>query len=274
MKITPEKIFKKIEQLGKTEAANLLFKLYHISDNPTNRLNVLKKLNELEDQEHFIEIESTLMSDEDFSCRLEAVNILVKFYRENAIEPLKWALDNDKSWKVRLFIIEKLLLLDKNNTSKFLQKGLNDPSKEVRNKTGIIISNLAKENTELISLLIQNLKDKRIYVRWAAEEALLLINELPINLLINELKDDLYTSKRTIIRLLGKLKVAEVIPALIEIYEKESDPFIKGEILTAFGKIQDERGLNIIDKALKAEENYHLKYIAAQIIKSHSYKMD
>lgn len=268
MNLAPEEIYNNINQIGKNEGANILFKLYYITDNAIKRQKILKTLFKIEDTEHFKEIESTLMSDEDYNCRLEAVKILVNFYKDKAIKPLRWALENDRSWKVRVFIIEKLSLLDNNSSTEILIKGLEDQFKEVRNKSAKLISEKLKEKPQFIPLLLQKLQDKRFFVRWAVESALLLINKLPTKVLIDYLEDDNYYTKRAIIRILGKLNAIESIPILINLYEKELDPYIKGEILTAFGRFQDEKGMKIVKKTLINEKNHHLKYTASQTLKN------
>ena len=125
--LTPEKIYSRLlnKEIEKKDALKLFESLINNNDNEETRYTALEFIGKiaLDDKKTFEVIESCLISDESPLIRFEAAKILIQTFPEREIEPLLWAIQNEKS----IYFFKKLIdLLETYDTSRF---------KEIREKT-------------------------------------------------------------------------------------------------------------------------------------------
>ncbi len=110
--LTPEGIYDQIisKAISKEEAIGRLISLFEVSDDAGLRAKSLEALDKivLEKDEIFKFLESCLISDGDWIVRATAAEILIKTFPIKSETPIKWAIDNDKSYPC-LFRIFKAL---------------------------------------------------------------------------------------------------------------------------------------------------------------------
>lgn len=100
--LTPEGIYDQVinKTISKDEAMGRLISLFEGSDDVRLRAKSLEILDTivLEKDEIFKFLESCLISDEDWIVRATAAEILIKTFPVKSETPIKWAIDNDKSY--------------------------------------------------------------------------------------------------------------------------------------------------------------------------------
>ena len=124
--LTPEKIYSRVlnKVIEKKEALKLFESLLNNSDNEETRYSALDFIGKiaLDDKKTFEVIENCLISDESPLVRFEAAKILIQTFPKREIEPILWAIQNEKS----IYFFKQLIdLLDTYDTSRF---------KEIRDK--------------------------------------------------------------------------------------------------------------------------------------------
>ena len=125
--LIPEKIYSRVlnKEIEKKDALKLFESLINNNDNEETRYTALEFIGKiaLDEKKTFEVIESCLISDESPLVRFEAAKILIQTFPEREIEPLLWAIQNEKS----IYFFKKLIdLLETYDTSRF---------KEIREKT-------------------------------------------------------------------------------------------------------------------------------------------
>lgn len=120
--LTPEKIYSRIlnKELEKKDALKLFESLIHNSDNEEIRYTALEFIGKIafEDKKTFEVIENCLISDESPHVRFEAAKLLIQIFPKREIEPLLWAIQNEKS----IYFFKNLIdLLETYDTSPFKQ---------------------------------------------------------------------------------------------------------------------------------------------------------
>lgn len=100
--LTPEGIYDQVicKNISKDEAMGRLISLFESSDDARLRARSLEILERilLEKEETFKFLESCLISDENWIVRATAAEILIKNFPIKSEAPIKWAIDNDKSY--------------------------------------------------------------------------------------------------------------------------------------------------------------------------------
>ncbi len=125
--LTPEKIYSSVinKETEKKDALKLFESLILNSDIEEIRYTALEFIGKIafEDKKTFEVIENCLISDESPNVRFEAAKILIQIFPKREIEPLLWAIQNEKS----IYFFKKLIdLLETYDASQF---------KEIRVKT-------------------------------------------------------------------------------------------------------------------------------------------
>lgn len=97
--LTQEKIWRKISELNKNEATELLISLYEGSEDEITRINVIKTFKEINliSAKIFTILENCLISDENQIVRSVAAELLIQDYYKEGLKSLSWTLQHDNS---------------------------------------------------------------------------------------------------------------------------------------------------------------------------------
>ncbi len=100
MALTPEKIFKNFRknEIDKRSAAKLLISIAENADDIDIRLESIKFLQKIEfsSQNLYSLLENLLVSEDNSKIRILAAKTLISLFQNKALNPLKWALYNEK----------------------------------------------------------------------------------------------------------------------------------------------------------------------------------
>jgi len=204
LKLTPDEIKLKIKELGKEQASELLTSIYLSSNNFEIRRKAIELLAEIGGDRNFKLIENALISDENPYVRILAAQIIGKYYKQNAINPLMWAL-NDKSATLFKVACEQLIKIAPYAILNILINYLNHDSPTFRH---LATNSLVKLGKIAINPLIDSLTSKDFNTRMHALKALQKMNDK--NLLKYRIKEvvDSKTGleKLTLLSLLQKIE--------------------------------------------------------------------
>ena len=173
MTLTPDEIKLKIKELGKEQASELLTSIYLSSNNFEVRKKAIELMGELGGNRNFKLIENALISDENPYVRILAAQIIGKYYKHNAINPLMWAL-NDKSATLFKVASEQLIKIAPHAILNILINYLNHDSPTFRH---LATNALVKLEQIAINPLIDTLTSKDFNTRMHALKALQKIND-------------------------------------------------------------------------------------------------
>ena len=234
-----------MEKIGKNEAIERLHNLYSVVDDKKTRIKILEKLNELQDNTHFDEIENYFISDEDPNVRMEAAKVLAFNYnKKKAIHPLIWVLENEIKPDVKYTALSLLVPLAIRNEFK-----------------DTIVESLKKA-------LLSN--DDKLKME-AAESLGYLKIKSAVNLLLDTLKSSNKSVRIRVIQALGNLKNEEAVPYLIDNLRLGSFDIWKFSF-DALKKISGNERLvqiliNILKDTEKNNNNIDIGYLRRGIIK-------
>ena len=112
MILTPDKIYQEYstKSLDKTTAINLLISIIENSEEEhlvLDSLLNLKKIGDFNDKIFFL-IENLMVSDSNEKIRCKAAELIQKYYLDKALEPMKWAVENEKDYKCLTIVINTL----------------------------------------------------------------------------------------------------------------------------------------------------------------------
>jgi len=122
--LTPEGIYDQIitKLISRDEAIGRLISLFEGSDDIRLRARSLEILDKivLEKDEIFKFLESCLISDGDWIVRATAAEIMIKTFPIKSETPIKWAIDNEKSYPCMLKIFKALENTKRDDTNNLL----------------------------------------------------------------------------------------------------------------------------------------------------------
>ncbi len=137
MPFTPTAILNDVKSgdLDKASAVELLTTIIENSENIQTRLESIKALAEIKENSKklFIFLENLLISDNNERIRIQSAKILSKLYIDQAIPPIYWALQNEKSLLVQIAIINTLAEINNEKTRSILIKKINEFHKKKYN---------------------------------------------------------------------------------------------------------------------------------------------
>lgn len=203
MSLTPNEIKLKINDLGKEQASELLMSIYSSSNDFQEREQAIELLAEIGGEKNFKIIENALLSDENPYVRILAAKVIGKYYKDRAVEPLRWAL-KDKSANVF-----------KNACNELLRKS---PKK-------------------IIDILINNLSSYSPTFRSIATEILIKIGEPAIKPLINSLSSEDFNTRKHALKALQKINDIELVKTYIQEIIASKSGFEKDNLLSILNKI-------------------------------------
>lgn len=102
IEFNPMEVYKNRQQLGLSNAVQLLIKIINSDENVSKRTEAIKILGTIEDIpkdiriECFETLENVLISEETIELKCEAAKSMGKIKLEKSIEPLKWILENSR----------------------------------------------------------------------------------------------------------------------------------------------------------------------------------
>ena len=176
MSLTQTDIFKKFQNknLDKSSALSLLISILENADNLNDRLKTLEIFERLKIRniKLFKVLENLLVSDLNENIRCEAARVLDILFLEQAYEPLKWVMQNEKSLKCLIFFLTILGNSNSNSARLILLAKLYEIKKKkyqynlksfdsFDNKSNLEISKLI-----INFLVISSLKIKFGYVKY------------------------------------------------------------------------------------------------------------
>lgn len=255
----------------KNQIAIDLWQVYQISEFSSVKNNIINILSIIKPQE-IINLNLKDLEDIEPVIRNNAALALSYIGNEKAIEPLKYALANDKEINVRSNaavalgniksekIIEPLiqaLATDKASDVRFsAARGLNNTGNEKAIDAIIKFILIEKGNhvKKILTVLLLYMQNK--------------ISEKSIELLINTLTTDKESYSREIASLiLGFSKTEKAIEPLIKALVNDEDERVRYRVVEALGNIGNEK---VIDQLIKALTNYKqnqdVRAIAAKIL--------
>jgi hypothetical protein len=99
-------------------------------------------------------------------------------------------------------------------------------------------------------------KDRDGDVRAAAEDALVNIGSPALNSLTPLLKDESWRVRRRAVRIIGRIKDAAAVDALIRAIRADDDCYVKKYAARSLGEIKDDRAAEYLCKGLKEGNVY------------------
>ncbi|MHA1747885.1 MAG: HEAT repeat domain-containing protein, partial [Promethearchaeota archaeon] len=134
MPFTPTAILNDVRNgdLDKTSAIELLITIIDNSENIETRLETIKVIEKIEEKSKrlFKFLENLLISDNNEKIRIQSAKILTALYIEQAIPPINWVLQHEKSLAVQIAIIHYLADMDTEKTRSILLKKINEYHKK------------------------------------------------------------------------------------------------------------------------------------------------
>ncbi len=260
---SPDAVAKELQNAGRLETIEKLHRMYSVSDRH-GRLRILELLNELGDDEHFQEIESYFISDEDTEVRIEAGKNLAMNYKTNkAIKPLIWVLENEKNNETKYSVLNLLVAMSYREefrptiveTLKKLLKSTDDKLKMIAAESlGIM------EEQSVIDDLIELLKSPNKLVLIKAIQSLgNLKNNKAAPFLIDRFKLESFDVWKYIYDSLISILGAEMLTdLLLEVLRKTDDmddtienSMLKRSVIKALGELGDKRAIPQLIDGLK-----------------------
>ena len=98
-------------ELNTNSAAELLISCLDIETDDRKREEIIRALNKIHDKNHYKHIENIIISEENANIKIAAVQNIINNYKDNALEPLIWALTDEVSLNCRVEIVKSLLKL-------------------------------------------------------------------------------------------------------------------------------------------------------------------
>ncbi|MFX1385634.1 MAG: leucine-rich repeat domain-containing protein [Promethearchaeota archaeon] len=129
MPLTPQSIYQDLKKkdLDYTTALELLITLIENTDNVDIRLESIKILEKIQAKEEkvFKLLENLLISDSNKNIRNMAAYLMQTFFLDNALEPMKWALEHEKELDCLITIILTLLKINDIKSKSILIEKIN-----------------------------------------------------------------------------------------------------------------------------------------------------
>ena len=189
MPLTPKAIYKDLmnNELDKTSAVELLITLIENAEYLSTRISGIEILHKmkLKDKKIYHLLENLIISDVNENIKIYSATVLKDLFEEEAIPPLKWAIQNEKSLKCVISFIIRLGELKSNEARLVLVDYI---TALTRKKYKYNLKSLIEEkcihrmsNHELAELLvnykvISSLKLKFGYVKFIQNEEGVIIN--------------------------------------------------------------------------------------------------
>jgi HEAT repeat protein len=175
----------------------------------------------------------------DWRTRLSAVEELGKIRDEGSIRLLMDVADNrSEVWEVKIRAIRLLGEIGDHKAVDLLTKIFNDSflnweCPAIKWNTAIALSNF-KGNSRVVDTLIKGFEDVNLDIREAVIQALGRIGDPKATpFLITALQDKSFAIKMSAIKALKEIADPQAIPSLEKIVERDTDPYIKGEAMSA-----------------------------------------
>ncbi len=260
--IDPDSILLKIDYIGKQEVIEQLHSLYNISDKKDTRKRILEILNQLNDNNHFNEIENYFLSDVEPEVRIEAAKILAFCYnKKKAIIPLIWVYENEDNIQIKYTALRLLVSLGhRRNYKDLIVKNLKEALKSKN-------ENLVGEAAESLGILKeQSAVDELIEILYLHNpsikiKAIRALGEIQSKRAIPDLICNLSspsiniwrTSLDALINILGDDTTKEILKILKVAIEKPKDVdmgFFRKGIIKTLGELKEKNEIKLIIKCL------------------------
>ncbi|MFX1380213.1 MAG: leucine-rich repeat domain-containing protein [Promethearchaeota archaeon] len=191
MSLTPDEIYEDLRKskINKNTAYDLLTSLIEISENENIRLNAITNLEKIEiiSDELFSFLENLLISDSNSKIRKAATKFLKHKFLKKAINPLKWAMQNETDFECLVTIVQSL---EKINTDQSKSILINELKKILTTK--YLNKEKRIKNKKFKKIIKKFIKTKKVTEFTHTELAEILINYLSVNHLIDQFPNVYY----------------------------------------------------------------------------------
>lgn len=198
----------------------------------------------------------TSLAHPEWQVRARAVQMLLPFGDTFPSQHLKKALlDTHKA--VRVAALEICAALPQRIPVALVEAGLSDPHWSVRAAAAYALGKFGSEAPVARLLALLDDCEESSLVRSSALQALGMLQGRDIRQRIMQaLHDPAWHVREIAALLLGWLGESRAIPALIDVFHNEPDPFVRSATIIALGQMKDELVEEILHVALDDPEPY------------------
>lgn len=221
-------------------------------------------MNRLSDNSHFELFESYLLSDEDYSVRMEAAKVLLFNYNtKRAISPLLWIYEHEKHSKIKAEILKFFIVIAKKDprylgkVKEMIKKGLKSRSVQLKLEAieGCGVLNLESFTPHLIT----SLETSKTAIQMRAMEALKkLKSKDAVPHLIKKLDGTRLDIWQLALNSLKKIEDGNLENILIDTLEniKQSEKLrnLKKGLIKALGNLGNTDSLKLLIKFLDIDD--------------------